>query len=223
MARERNGTARGEVRRGRRRAPTAPAGSRHRRRRRPTGSTSRRPAVPPAPARRPDYPAARRRAAAEQVGGPQPLTGGGHPLVGAGQAHAHAPGPGRAVEVPGGDDNAELGEGAHQVEGAHVLRAAQPQVEAGRGGGVVRQPGLGRGRQQRLAAGPVGLPLGGDVLVVGQHGHHDGLDGGRHEEPGVLADLGDGADESRVAGEEGGPVAGEVGLLGQGVQGQEPG
>ena len=65
--------------------------------------------------------------------------------------------------------------------------------------------------------------LGGDVLVVGQHGHHDGLDGGRHEEPGVLADLGDGADEGRVAGEEGGPVAGEVGLLGQGVQGQEPG
>ena len=61
------------------------------------------------------------------------------------------------------------------------------------------------------------------MRLVPKGSHEGGLDRCRYEHPGVLAHLGDRADQIGVPGEEGRPVAGEVGLLGQGVQGEQTG
>ena len=47
------------------------------------------------------------------------------------------------------------------------------------------------------------------------------LHGGGHEEAGVLADMGKSGDEATIPGDEGGAVAGEVGLLRQRIQGEQ--
>ena len=59
------------------------------------------------------------------------------------------------------------------------------------------------------------------MRLVAEGGHEGRLHRSRHEHAGVLAHLGDGTHEPRVTGEEGRPVAGQVGLLGQGVQGEQ--
>ena len=74
--------------------------------------------------------------------------------------------------------------------------------------------------QQRASRG-VPRPLRGDVVVVAERGDHRGLHRRGNDHPGVLADLEQLRDQRRVAGDEAGPVAGEVRSLRQRVHGEQ--
>ena len=107
---------------------------------------------------------------------------------------------------------------------ASVVRQSSPRVaEVEAGLGVVdREAGrLERGAEPGPAGG-VALALDLDVGGVGEHGDHDVLDGPRHQHAEVLADLEQLADQRRVTGQEPGPVAGQVGPLGQREHGEQP-
>ena len=66
---------------------------------------------------------------------------------------------------------------------------------------------------------PVAPPLLDHVGVVVEGGHRPGLDRAGDHETGVAADVGQIADQVGVAGEEAGPHPGQVGPLGQRVDG----
>ena len=66
---------------------------------------------------------------------------------------------------------------------------------------------------------PVAAPLRHHVVVVGQGGHGGGLHRAGHHEAGVLAHVAEELDQLGVAGVEADPDAGQVGALGQRVDG----
>ncbi len=76
-------------------------------------------------------------------------------------------------------------------------------------------------RPQRRPARRVPRPLLDDVRVVRERRDRRGLDGRGHDHAAVLADLQQLADHHRVARHERGPVAGQVGPLGERVDGEQ--
>ena len=100
-----------------------------------------------------------------------------------------------------------------------ALAARRPEVETGLGVRHAEASRLDSAFECR-PTGAVALALLSDVSVVAEGCHERGLHRGGHQQPDVLARLGDRRDRAGVPDRETGAVAGEVAALGQRVQGQ---
>ncbi len=85
------------------------------------------------------------------------------------------------------------------------------------------ETGLDQRRPQGVAASRIARPLLGHVLLVTQRGNHGGLHRRRRDHAGVLAHREQLADQRRVAAHETGTITGQVGPLGERVDGQHAG
>src|ERR671914_2075688 len=142
----------------------------------------------------------------------EPRYGGGDLLVRRGEGHPYVLAARRTVELAGSDQDPKVGEARDRLPAGLV--AGRPQVERG-----LRMIDAKPVRQQRLAErGPppgVARPLLVGVLIVAERRRHRRLHRRGHHHPGVLAYPEQPLDHGRVAGEKPGPVASQVGPLGQ--------
>ena len=100
-----------------------------------------------------------------------------------------------------------------------AVRAPDPEVEAARPAGWAGTRPTPSTPARKLEPLPVAVPLDVDVVVVGEGHRAGGLDRAGHHQPGVLAHVEEEADQLGVAGVEAGPHPGQVGALGQRVDG----
>lgn len=148
----------------------------------------------------------------------QPLDRGGHPLVRRRERDAYEAVTGRPVEVARCHQNAELRQVRHGLPARLVAR--RPQVEARLAVLDPEAMGLQRPAQGRAPVCVPG-PLLGDVRVVAERRDGRRLDGGRRHHSAVLADQQQLAEHGRVARDEGRAVSGQVGALGERVDGDD--
>jgi hypothetical protein len=148
----------------------------------------------------------------------QSAGGGRDILVGGGERNPHVPGAGWSVEVSGRNQDSEPGEPAHGVPARLV--PGRPEIQTALGVVDPEPRGL-QCRPKNAAPGQIPLPLVVDVPVVLERGNHGGLHRRGNHHTRVFTHLQQPPDQLGVPGNEPGAVAGHVGTLGQGVNGEQ--